>query len=272
MDDHMGARKPPASVSAVGKVLHGIAQSMHSVQELSVAEAALDQIAELLGLAWPVWVSDISYPYYCSHQDKFSRDHGWPDELMELWWSRHAALKMPFYIRCRFEHLPFVAAVNCKLYHRRPVQLSREHQRVNDLLGGLGITSMLTVPIHLPKGQVAMLTWAGNRDVKELNELLGTIMGYLLDVGHNFMRVYRSQIGITKQGTDERARLTPREWDCLRTFAQGYREAEVAQVTGISKATVRFHLDNVVHKFGCKHRIQAIAVVAQLGLLGPVGP
>ena len=66
--------------------------------------------------------------------------------------------------------------------------------------------------------------------------------------------------------------LTPREWDCLRTLAQGYREAEVAEVTGITKSTVRYHLENVVQKLGCKNRVQALALAAQLGLLGPVGP
>ena len=28
---------------------------------------------------------------------------------------------------------------------------------------------------------------------------------------------------------------------------------------------------NVVLKFGCKNRVQAVAMAAQLGLLGPVG-
>jgi DNA-binding CsgD family transcriptional regulator len=131
---------------------------------------------------------------------------------------------------------------------------------------------MLSVPLHLPKGQIATLTWAGSRDASELQTLLGTITGDLLAVGHNFMRIYNIQVGQPKATAEERAKLTPREWDCLRTLAQGYREAEVAEVTGITKSTVRFHLDNVVHKLGCKNRAHALALAAQLGLLGPVGP
>jgi DNA-binding CsgD family transcriptional regulator len=65
--------------------------------------------------------------------------------------------------------------------------------------------------------------------------------------------------------------LTPREWDCARTLAQGYREAEIAELIGIKQVTVRFHLDNIVQKFGCKTRTQAVALLAQLGLLGPIG-
>jgi DNA-binding CsgD family transcriptional regulator len=70
---------------------------------------------------------------------------------------------------------------------------------------------------------------------------------------------------------EEKARLTVREWDCLRMLAQGYREAEAAELLNISKSTLRFHIENVVRKFDCKNRTQAVAIAAQLGLLGPVG-
>ena len=57
----------------------------------------------------------------------------------------------------------------------------------------------------------------------------------------------------------------------LLRFVEDLNLLEIAEVTGISKSTVRFHLDNVVEKFGCRDRIQAVAIAAQLGLLGPVG-
>lgn len=248
-----------------------IVRSVQDSRELAVGEAALDNIARAIGMPWACWVPDTSHPYFCRQMDEFARSRGWPDELLKLWWSRHTALKMPVYIRCRFEHLPFIMAIDHGS-HRRPVRLSPEHVRVNELVSALGIKTMLTVPLHLPKGQVAMLLWAGNRNVDALKKLLGTIAGDLLAVGHHFMRIYNIQVDQMKASTEERARLTPREWDCLRTLAQGYREAEVAECAGISKSTVRFHLDNVVQKFGCKNRAQAVAMAAQLGLLGPIGP
>jgi DNA-binding CsgD family transcriptional regulator len=265
---------PLQSSAPIERVFDAVACDIHSAQELADGEAALDKIADALDMPWPCWVYDISYPYFCRHQDSYSRRRDWPVELMDMWWSRHVALKMPFYIRCRVEHLPFVTVLNQT--RRRPsAQISREHQFVNELMASIGITSMLTVPLHLPKGQIAMLTWGGNCDPKQLNDILGRITGPLLAVGHHFMRIYKSQVGSQvdkrKDSSDERVRLTPREWDCLRTLAQGYRDLEIAEVTGISKATVRFHLDNVVEKFGCRDRIQAVAIAAQLGLLGPVG-
>ena len=262
--------KPLGDGASIKQILESVAGELHRAQELSVGEAVLDKIADALDMPWPTWVFDISYPYFCPHQDSYSRRRNWPDNLLKMWWSQHAALKMPFLIRCRVEHLPFVTVLNRKSTQTTP-RISRELKLANELIAAIGITSMLTVPLHLPKGQIAMLTWAGNCDPRELNDILAEITGPLLAVGHNFMRIYKSQIGTSGRSPNERTRLTPREWDCMRTLAQGYRDAEIAKVAGISKATVRFHLDNVVEKFGCRDRIQAVAIAAQLGLLGPVG-
>ncbi len=90
--------------------------------------------------------------------------------------------------------------------------------------------------------------------------------------GHYFMRIYGDQLVYSPAATEELSRLTPHEWDCLRTLTQDYREAEIAELPGTFKSTVRFHLHNVVRKFGCKRRAQAIALAAQLGALGPIGP
>jgi DNA-binding CsgD family transcriptional regulator len=278
MNAQILALRPQESSATIEQVLEAVARDIHSAQELADGETALDKIAHALDMPWPCWVYDVSYPYFCPHQDSYSRRRDWPGELLDMWWSRHVALKMPFLIRCRVEHLPFVTVLNHKT-RRPPARISREHQLVNELMGAMGITSMLTVPLHLPKGQIAMLTWGGNCDPRELNDVLGRITGQLLAVGHHFMRIYKTQIGKnsdsserkSRNSSEERVRLTPREWDCLRTLAQGYRDLEIAEVTGISKATVRFHLDNVVEKFGCRDRIQAVAIAAQLGLLGPVG-
>jgi DNA-binding CsgD family transcriptional regulator len=261
------APRAPLADIATRDALGEIVQTLHSVHTLDVGEEAIDGVAKLLGMPWACWSPDTSRPYTCPHSEDYSRSRGWPTELLELWQTRHTALKMPFYIRCRFEHLPFVTALD----GRNNQRTSPEYLQVDRLVHGLGITTMLTVPLHLPKGQVAMLNWAGNRKKDVLQTMLHTIEGELLALGHNFMRIYMNQIGLKSGSTEERARLTPREWDCLRSLAQGYREAEVADLLGILKTTVRFHLDNVVTKFGCRNRTQAVALAAQLGLLGPIG-
>jgi DNA-binding CsgD family transcriptional regulator len=255
-------------VSEAREALEGILADLRAATDLKAGEAALDAVADLLGLPWACWVPDTSHPYELPQMDAYARAHGWPDELLKLWWSRHAALKMPFYIRCRFEQLPFLVSLG----HRHQLdRASREQTQITELIHRMGVTTLLVVPLHLSKGQVAIIVWAGNRKVDELTRVLTGIEGDLLAIGHRFMRIASHSLKTVADGVNERSRLTPREWDCVRTLAQGYREAEIANLIGIKKATVRFHLDNVVDKFGCKTRAQAAALLGQLGLLGPIG-
>ena len=249
--------------SALGDIL----AQVRAATDLKGGEAALDAVADVLGLPLVSWVPDTSHPYALPEADAYARSRGWPQELLDFWQSRHAALKMPLYIRCRFENLPFVASPDDKR-HRDTTTVSREQTRITTVIKGMGVTSFAVVPLHMAKGQVAMVVWAGMRDKSEVGELVSGLEGDLLAIGHHFMRVATHSL---QSAVDERSRLTPREWDCARTLAQGYREAEIANIIGISKLTVRFHLDNVVEKFGCKTRAQAIALLAQLGLLGPIG-
>ena len=256
-------------VSEARGALEGILADMRAATTLKAGEAALDAVAVLLGLPWACWVPDTSHPYELPQMDAYARAHGWPDELLKLWWSRHAALKMPFYIRCRFEQLPFLVSLDHRHHHLD--RASREQTQITELIHRMGVTTLLVVPLHLSKGQVAIIVWAGNRKVDELTGVLAGIEGDLLAIGHRFMRIASHSLNSDDEGANERSRLTPREWDCVRTLAQGYREAEIANLIGIKKATVRFHLDNVVDKFGCKTRAQAAALLGQLGLLGPIG-
>jgi LuxR family quorum-sensing system transcriptional regulator CciR len=257
-----------AEATKAREALEDILADMRAATDLKTGEAALDAVATVLGLPRACWVPDTSHPYELPQMDAYARAHGWPDELLKLWWSRHAALKMPFYIRCRFEQLPFIVSLGQRHALDRAC---REQTQITQLIHRMGVTTLLVVPLHLAKGQVGMIVWAGNCKADGLAELVTGIEGDLLAIGHRFMRIASHSLNSAVNGVNERSRLTPREWDCVRTLAQGYREAEIANLIGIKKATVRFHLDNVVDKFGCRTRAQAVALLGQLGLLGPIG-
>jgi DNA-binding NarL/FixJ family response regulator len=51
--------------------------------------------------------------------------------------------------------------------------------------------------------------------------------------------------------------LTAREVDVLALIAQGLSDEEIAEELVISKATVRFHVTNVLQKLHLKNRTQA---------------
>jgi DNA-binding CsgD family transcriptional regulator len=256
-------------VTEINKSFKNILADLHQATDLTDAETALDAVGEVFGLPFTFWALDAACPHLLPEMDRYARSRGWPDDLLRFWWDRHAALKMPVYIRCRFENLPFVISLDS--HRNRYSSTSSEEKRVTALLKTMGVTTVLVIPSHLPMGRIAISVLAGARKSNEIKKLMLGMEGDLLGFGHRFMNTVSTLVGDVLNLHDEQSRLTPREWDCVRILAQGYREAEIGPLIGVSRATVRFHVDNVVKKFGCRTRTQAIALLAQLGLLGPIG-
>jgi DNA-binding CsgD family transcriptional regulator len=262
-----GANRSP--VTDINKSLINILADLRQATDLREAENALDAVGEVFDLPFTFWALDAACPHLLPEMDRYARSRGWPDDLLQFWWDRHAALKMPVYIRCRSESLPFVISLDS--HRNRYSSTSSEEKRVTALLKAMGVTTVLVIPSHLPMRRIAMSVLAGSRKSDEIKKQMLDVEGDLLAFGHRFMSIVSTLVGDVVNLHDEQSRLTPREWDCVRILAQGYREAEIGPLIGVSRATVRFHVDNVVKKFGCRTRTQAIALLAQLGLLGPIG-
>lgn len=63
--------------------------------------------------------------------------------------------------------------------------------------------------------------------------------------------------------------LTDREIETLSWVARGKTSIEIAEILGLSKRTVDFHLDNARDKLGVPTRIQAAVKAATGGLIEP---
>jgi DNA-binding CsgD family transcriptional regulator len=230
------------------------------------AQDGLRDLAGLIDMPVLAWAPDVSRPSFNAHMDAFMLRAGWPADIVELWWDRNLMLKNPVYIRCRTRGMPFVTDMLTKLPSGRP-----ELRRIAEALRGMGANSLITMPVHLPRSQVAMVSWGGPRSADEARALLLAIRSQLLAAAHHFLHAYISATGACRASQEELSRLTPREWECLRLTAQGCREDEAATLIGLSSTTVRYHLDNVVRKLGASNRSHAVAIAAQLGLLGAIG-
>ncbi len=253
--------------------LRRLVHKLRAEAEISNANVVLNEIAQTINMPMLTWVPDCSDPYYNADMDEFCRQQGWPESILRAWWQEHATVKMPFYIRCRYEHLPFVTAIDRPNQPTRvhPVQQPSKVERLAaEINRKLGHRSLLTIPVHLPKGRISMLTWAGPLSVAEVNDLLAAAEPELLAVAHYYVALRGN--GRKRQWTREDFMcLTPREWDCIRMAAQGHTQAEIGRLQNISSTTVRYHLDHAVDKLGAANRVHAVALAAQLGLLGPIG-
>lgn len=61
--------------------------------------------------------------------------------------------------------------------------------------------------------------------------------------------------------------LTSRERDVLRLLAQGQTNSEIARALVVSPGTVKWHVENILGKFGAADRTQAAVRAVELGLL-----
>jgi len=234
--------------------------------DFAVAQQGLRDMAAAIDMPLIAWAPDVARPAYDEHMDAFLRRQGWPDEVMTMWWNRNVMLKSPLYIRCRTTGLPFVTGPSEKVPQR-----TAELRKIVDAIDAMGVRSLITVPIHLPRGRIAMVTFGGPASKPEARARLEHIRPRLIAAAHLFMNCFLKETAGFPSSEEELARVTPREWECLRLTAQGFREEQVAATIGLGSTTVRYHLDNVVQKLGAANRTHAVALAAQLGMLGPIG-
>jgi DNA-binding NarL/FixJ family response regulator len=67
----------------------------------------------------------------------------------------------------------------------------------------------------------------------------------------------------------KRVDLNDREVEALTWVARGKTSAEIAQILGLSKRTVDFHIDNARGKLGAATRTEAVVKAADGGLIEP---
>jgi len=78
--------------------------------------------------------------------------------------------------------------------------------------------------------------------------------------------------GMNHQGTGPAARrlaeLTERERQVLRLAADGYSNAEIADLLTIAESTAKTHVKRVLAKIHARDRAQAVVIAYQSGMMG----
>jgi len=72
---------------------------------------------------------------------------------------------------------------------------------------------------------------------------------------------------LAREGTQVRARLTPREHEILVLLSRGLTMQQIATRLGISPRTVETHVGKLYRKLDVRTRVQAVSRAVSLGLI-----
>jgi len=160
----------------------------------------------------------------------------------------------PFEIYARENYLPFLAS---EVRHDDRFRDMRWAELVSDALyhGDAVIT-----PVRARRVLAGAAVFAG-QDIKDSPIARSSLMV----VAHAAFD--KCEALVTGVKPEDMALLSTRELDCLQILARGLPDEEAARLLGITKRTVRYHVDHAKQKLGVSSRVHAVAAAVNRGLI-----
>ena len=144
--------------------------------------------------------------------------------------------------------------------------MSEDTKPVARFLSEHDMSTGLTVPVHMPRGDYATVT--GIRFGRE-KEFERDALRYIADfnlLAHVFHETAYSLFDAEARRVGK-IHLTDRERECLRYSAEGYSAKEISRIIERSVPTVVMHLNAAAKKLGAKNRTQAVVRATHYRLL-----
>lgn len=138
------------------------------------------------------------------------------------------------------------------------VALTDAHRPVAHYVRDYGLSTGLTVPLHLPDGGFATLTAIIGGTPAQAEQQARQSLGDMLGLAHTF-QARASELLAPAQRCCTHVHLTPRERECLQHSAKGLSAKCIAAALNRSEATVNLHLVAAARKLGARNRVEAVA-------------
>jgi LuxR family transcriptional activator of conjugal transfer of Ti plasmids len=144
-----------------------------------------------------------------------------------------------------------------------PSQLKRFFSEAHDF----HINSGVTIPIRGGFGKSAAFTFATDASRIEVQKALTKSADVFGLIGLYFHT--RAELTLKEPPASAPPFLTQREIQCLIWAAKGKTMSETAEITGLSRRTVLFHLENARVKLGASNITNAVAIAVKLKIISP---
>ncbi|MEO3388990.1 autoinducer binding domain-containing protein [Mesorhizobium sp. CAU 1741] len=135
--------------------------------------------------------------------------------------------------------------------------------KFRDEIAKVGVVSGATIPMQAGFGRTAMLSFIS---AEQMQPQIGldALQSALVAVAYTHFHVMQKVPPISARHDQ---RLTPREKMCVIWTSLGKRQADIAQIYGLSEKTVRFYLDNAKAKFNADNVAHLIRLAGEAGIL-----
>ncbi|MCB1625310.1 MAG: autoinducer binding domain-containing protein [Pseudomonadales bacterium] len=196
--------------------------------------------------------------------DRGARDgrFGWPNGFMERWIAEGHGRHFPI---AQLMQKPDVAcqwALPGARPERGALALTDRQWRSVQYMRSFGIDQGLTVPVRLPFGRTACVTWFASED-RQLTIDTQTMDALQIAAQRFFDGIDRSRLWTAASP------LSARETECLHWAARGLSDKKIARVIERSVDTVAFHIKSATRKLDAVNRTHAVALAVRAALIEP---
>ena len=183
---------------------------------------------------------------------------GWPDQYQLIYAERDYVLRDPTVAHCQISTAPIIWAPD--IYPRESLEVLEESRR-------FGLHHGVSMAVHGLSRTKSMLSLARDQrldvDPRETRRVLAGAK-VLATCAHMALEDLLVPDLLQREFPKK---LTPRESEIMQYVANGKGSEVIGDLLGLSKATVEFHVKNLLRKLGVASRLQGVARAVALGLV-----
>jgi LuxR family quorum-sensing system transcriptional regulator CciR len=185
--------------------------------------------------------------------------HSFPVSWIDYYFEHNYQCKDPVVLFAPEIARPFLWKSLCETH-----KLDRAQETLMQEASEAGLKDGVGVPLHGPRGDVCLVTFAAGDGHPEPAEFLTN----LAVLSAQFHLAY-SEVGRAELDPRSVPVLSQRERECLQWIANGKSAWGVGDVLHISEYTVNYHLQKAFRKLGSNNRVLAVVKAIRYGLITP---